>query len=110
MEGVAILQGLQQCMHMEISHILIESDCQYVVNQILNEEFSSKLGNLLYDIKDWMGKLVDCHIQFAYHEYNRVAHSLARHAWSIPNISLWYGVEPSFISPLCGLTIVGSDS
>lgn len=30
-EAIAILRRLQQCMHMGISHLIIESDCLFVV-------------------------------------------------------------------------------
>lgn len=33
-EVAAILRELQQCMHMGILHLIIESDCQFVVDKI----------------------------------------------------------------------------
>lgn len=44
--------GLQQCMDLGLSHLIIESDCQIVVNSILQKEDPMfDIGNLLSDIK-----------------------------------------------------------
>lgn len=85
-------------MHLEISHLIIESDCQVVANEIQTSDQHGELGNLLSDIKEWMGKFLDCQIQFAHRGCNMVAHTLAHFAWNVSNISVWYGVEPEFLS------------
>lgn len=37
-EAATILKGLQQCIHLGITHLVIESDCQVVVNKLQNED------------------------------------------------------------------------
>lgn len=96
---LTILRGLQQCMHMGISCLIIESDCQFVMDKLEFDDFCSDFGNLLVNIKEWIGKFIDCQIQFTYRECNKVAHTLAHHAQNVENSSMWYGVEPKFISP-----------
>lgn len=85
-------------MHIGFSHLIIENDCQFIVDKLLSEDFCSDLDNLLVDIKEWMGKFTDCKIHFAYRECNKVTHNLARHAWNIEHINLWHIVKPDFIS------------
>lgn len=65
-EAIAILRRLQQCMHMGISHLIIESNCQFVVDKIRGEDHCSHFGNLLSNIKEWMEKFIDFQIKFAY--------------------------------------------
>lgn len=66
-EAMAIIKGLQLCMHIDFSHLIIESDCKVVINSILQrEDPMSKIENLVCDIKEWMRKFQDCSIQFVH--------------------------------------------
>lgn len=39
-------------MHLGITHLVIESDYQIVINKLQDEDPISEFGNLLYDIKE----------------------------------------------------------
>lgn len=98
-EAMAVLWGLQQCMSLGISHLIIESDFHILVNSILQEEDPrSDIGNLLHHIKEWMGKFQDCRIQIFHFHCNKASHTLAHYAWTVSSIRFWYGVELDFIS------------
>lgn len=95
-----ILKLLQQCIHLGITHLIIESDFQFVVDTLLAEDFDSDLDNLLANIREWMQKFIGCHIKLDYRECNKVAHALARHVWNTKHINMWYvTMEPDFIDP-----------
>lgn len=63
-ENLKILRGLQLCMHLEISNLMIESDCLIVVEELQHPEAScSLLSNLLLDInKTMMANFQECSI------------------------------------------------
>lgn len=69
-EALAILWSLQQYIHLGLTHLIIESDYQFVVNKLLVGDFDLNLGIQFVDIREWMGKFLDCHIQFAFRECN----------------------------------------
>lgn len=72
-ENLAIFKGLQQCVHLGISHLILEFECHMVVNEILGLEAShSLLGNLLFDIKALMATFQQCKMQFNPWECNSV--------------------------------------
>lgn len=103
-----ILRGLQLCMHLGLSHLIIESDCKIVVDSILQREDSmSEIGNLIYDIKEWMGNFQDCKIQFIHQHCNRAAHTLARFTWTVDNIYRWYGLVPDCIVNIIRVDNIG---
>lgn len=96
-EAMTILRELQIGMHLGPSHLIIESDYQNVVKSILQRvDSTSEIGNLIYEIKEWMRKFQDCSIQFIHRQCSRVAHTFARFAWSVYNICLWYGVISNY--------------
>lgn len=49
-----ILKLLRQCIHLGVTHLIIESGCQFVVDKLLVEDFDSDLDNLLANIREWM--------------------------------------------------------
>lgn len=65
-EAMAILWILQQYIHLSLTHLIIESDYQFVEDKLLAGDFDSELGILFIDIREWMEKFLDCHIQFAF--------------------------------------------
>lgn len=97
-ECLAILRGLQLCLHLGFPNLLIDSDCQLVVNELQQETpSSSHLGNLYLDIKALMTNFQQCNIIFYYRHYNSVAHSLAKFAWNVDHILSWLGEASKFL-------------
>lgn len=98
-ECLAILRGLQLCIHLGISCLTVESDCQHVAHQLQTFDCSfSPLGNIKPDIRRPMNHFHSCNIQFAYRSCNQAAHRLVGLAWQIEHISLWYENPPEFLS------------
>lgn len=98
-ESLAILRGLQQCLHLGITNLIIESNCQLVVSEIQSFEQSySLLGNLVSEAKALMAMFKQCSIQFNHRECNGAAHKLAKHAWNVHHIMLWLGEVPEFLA------------
>lgn len=86
-ESLAILRSIQLCFYQGISHLIVESDCESIVLLLQDPTTSdSPLENIIQEIKLLMTQFEDCYIQFNHHQSNRVAHSLAKQAWHIPNI------------------------
>lgn len=100
-ESIAILHGLQFCLQMGISNVMVELDCQVIVNDLRETQASlSPQGNILQEIRGLMGHFQTCNVQFANRQSNAVTHSLARHACSISDVVMWYEDVPTFISRL----------
>lgn len=56
-ESLAILRVIQLCLQLEISNVIIESNCQVVVKEIQSSESSlSMLGNIFQDIQNLVGR------------------------------------------------------
>lgn len=80
-ESLAILRGLQFCLQLGISNLIVELDCQSLVAELHNHQAPlSPLGNIFQDIKDLMGRFQLCSVHFAYRQSNVVAHLLAKYA------------------------------
>lgn len=100
-ETLAILRSIQQCIHLGIRHLLIESDCQVVVNQIIMEDESlAEVGPLIHDIKEWMGKFTSCKIQFCHSSNNMAAHTPAKYAQNVDECRIWFGTDPKILSQI----------
>lgn len=98
-EAIAIIRGLQICMHQCISKLIIESDCLGVVEEISDRnECYSDLGNVYLDVKDLMSRFVFSKLQYGNRLGNFAAHYFARNVWHSSNISLWHGVLSDFLT------------
>lgn len=54
-ESLAILGGLQMCSHLGIQNLILESNCQLVVNKLSGAAHSfSHLGNTFLDVQALM--------------------------------------------------------
>lgn len=98
-EALAILRGLQHSLTQGFTHILVESDCQLVVNEMLNaENSSSEMGNIYLDVKDLMSRFRDFSLHFASRLCNIAAHRLARNSWHVNQAVLWHGDMLDFLT------------
>lgn len=65
-EALTILRGIQLCLHQGVHNLIIESDSQIYVNELLQQESSlSEIGNLLTDIRTWIQNFYNgiCNLQ-----------------------------------------------
>ncbi|CAI9760756.1 unnamed protein product [Fraxinus pennsylvanica] len=99
-EFLAVLRGLQLIMPMGISHLVIESDCLLVVSQLNDVESitTSPWGSIIADIRRLLFSFMDVTICHVSRLGNGVAHELARHAWEVESIQMWWEGFPDFIS------------
>lgn len=98
-KSLAILRGLQFCLQLGISNLIVESDCQSLVTELQNHQASlSPLGNIYKNIKDLMRCFQMCSVHFEHRQSNVEAHLLAKYAWHVTNVVLWYGKIPNFLS------------
>ncbi|XP_042942822.1 uncharacterized protein LOC122277005 [Carya illinoinensis] len=105
-EALAILRGLQFCIHLGIHNLVIESDSLLVVKEF-NKKGSLKdtFDNVIREAKELMTQFGTCEVQHVNRSCNEVAHSLVKFGLSVQNISLWWGAYPDVIS-----NILWSDS
>lgn len=58
-ESLAILRGLKCCLPLGVQNIIVESNCQTMVNMLLNLNASdSFLRNIFYEIKTFMARSI----------------------------------------------------
>ncbi|KAF5465179.1 hypothetical protein F2P56_015208 [Juglans regia] len=89
-ELLVILRGLQLCIPMGISKLIVESDSLLSVQAIQNmKEPMSMQGNLIYAIKDLMTLLPNVSVQHANQLSNRTADGLAKHARFQDTLAVW---------------------
>ncbi|KAF5463138.1 hypothetical protein F2P56_019077 [Juglans regia] len=97
-ESIAVLRGLQLCLPLGIPKLILECDCMNVVRELQSTEASmASAGNVINDAKMLMGRFQEVRVQHVNRIGNGVAHSLARHAWNIVDINVWWEQIPSFI-------------
>lgn len=98
-ECLAICRGLQQCILLGISHLVVESDCLSVVHQIQGaEEAYLPLGNIINEIWHLMSDFQNCIVQHRHRTSNEAAHCLVRNACHVQDIVLWFGDTPEFLT------------
>lgn len=96
---MAIYRGLHLCLNLGIYNLLVESNCQVIVQAIQQLENSfAMLENVVHDIQMLMSRFSHCEIQFRYRSSNVIAHKLAHYAWNVSHTMLWYGEYPEFLN------------
>lgn len=62
-----------------------------------SKESSSTLGNYLLDIREFILHFINCKIQYGSCACNSVAYKLAKNAWHVNDIVMWFGEMPPFL-------------
>ncbi|KAF5470862.1 hypothetical protein F2P56_011350 [Juglans regia] len=62
------------------------------------EESFASAGNLINEAKNLMRHFPEVQVQHVNRIGNGVAHSLARYAWNVVDINIWWDQIPSFVS------------
>ncbi|XP_042944784.1 uncharacterized protein LOC122278665 [Carya illinoinensis] len=98
-ELIAILRGIQLCIPLGIVELQIESDALLVIEELKKDGKSSTLwSSLIHEIKTLLSSFPAWSIQYRGRESNGVAHNLAKFAWHLDDIALWWDVIPECIS------------
>lgn len=97
-ELLAIFGGLQFFAVKGIHNLIIESDNLLLIKELHGTGPSySMLGSLIAKTRNLQGLFNDCIFQHDHRESNGVAQKLARYAWSVDNIVMWWESFPDFI-------------
>ncbi|KAF5443149.1 hypothetical protein F2P56_035733 [Juglans regia] len=100
-ELLAMLRGLQLCIPLGIEELILESDSLLMITQLQEKEESwSLLGNIIKETKLLMARFYCCTIQHVGCKGNEAAHSLARYAWHIDDISILWESFPKVIQQI----------
>ncbi|KAF5472125.1 hypothetical protein F2P56_008865 [Juglans regia] len=100
-EMLAIFRALQLSMHMGIHHLIIESDASTLVEELQKSAPPMALvGNVIKDTKELMHCFQSCEVRHVGRNCNEAEYKLARHAWIVSDISLWWGSFPNVIAPI----------
>ncbi|XP_042974648.1 uncharacterized protein LOC122306281 [Carya illinoinensis] len=96
---LAILRGLQLSAHLGIHHLIVESDSLILVQELQESEPSmSMVGNVIKDTKKLKNCFQSCEVRHVGRICNEAAHRLARFAWNVNDISLWWESFPNVIA------------
>ncbi|XP_035545068.1 uncharacterized protein LOC118348173 [Juglans regia] len=99
LELLAIFRGMQQCVTMGVSHLVVESDSLLSIDALNDDSMTnSLLGVIYYEIKKLASCFVLCLFSHVYREGNRVAHKLARNACKVDSMEVWWNSIPDCIS------------
>ncbi|KAF5454652.1 hypothetical protein F2P56_024300, partial [Juglans regia] len=94
----ALLRGLQLCMSLGIPKLIIESDCLFLVEEVnRSSESNAAIRSVVANVKSLMQTFPQCSIQYNNRFTNEAAHRLARHAWSIEDMFIWWNNVPPII-------------
>ncbi|KAF5471637.1 hypothetical protein F2P56_008414 [Juglans regia] len=98
-ELLAVLRGLQFFLSLGIPNLVVESDCLVVVQELQDSQESlSSNGNLIQDVKRLMQLFRNSSVQHVYRDGNGVAHTLARYAWNVDDVQMWWDAVPAFVT------------
>ncbi|KAF5481541.1 hypothetical protein F2P56_002182 [Juglans regia] len=82
-EATAVLRGLQFYLNIGIQNLEIESDCQYLVEEVNNETISYiAMRKIIIEIRRLMKSFGDCKFQHCGRLSNATEHHLAQQAWN----------------------------
>ncbi|KAG6620210.1 hypothetical protein I3842_Q075500 [Carya illinoinensis] len=98
-ELLAILRGLQLCVSLGIIALKVEYDSLLAVQELEKEGNSTTLwGGLIKEIMTMLQRYPNWSIHHKGREANGVAHALARFAWTLDDICIWWNSIPDCIS------------
>ncbi|XP_043699816.1 uncharacterized protein LOC122650466 [Telopea speciosissima] len=88
-EALAIRTGLLQAAKLHLSHIVVESDCLSLIQQLNSRSFDYEIDAVDFDILQLQSSFVACLFCFIPRSSNVVADSLARSALSVESSMDW---------------------
>lgn len=87
-EAIAIIRGLQICMHQGISKLIIEIDHFVEVEKLFSRGNSNlDIINVMLDIKELMSRFVFCKVQYGNCQCNMAVHILVKNTRHVNNIA-----------------------
>ncbi|KAF7808930.1 uncharacterized protein G2W53_035673 [Senna tora] len=104
LEAEALYLGLELARDLEIHKVLVECDCEWVVNQIRSGVAAcSPLETILGNIKSLLSSFSDVSFSWIPREANRVADRLAHLGCSVDSCQVWLENYPSCIADVLAL-------
>jgi hypothetical protein len=100
-EAAAILAGLKLGFELQVESLVLESDCQVVVEAARNKTPNkSRQWSIFNDIEEAKCGIPVCLLSFTKRNLNGLAHGLAHLASRSGIYNQWVGVVPDFIAEL----------
>ncbi|KAF5464524.1 hypothetical protein F2P56_014597 [Juglans regia] len=97
-ELLTLLRGLQLCIPLGLQKLSIESDCLLMVQELqVDQDSYSANGNLIKEAESLMQHFQEIDIKHVNRIGNEVAHRLARYAWNVVDIHMWWENVPTFV-------------
>ncbi|KAL5779815.1 hypothetical protein ACOSQ2_010552 [Xanthoceras sorbifolium] len=98
-EALAVLKGLQIALDLGLHPPILETDSLVVATAINNPSvYSSKVGLVIFDIVDLLGRCPGSKVLYVPRSANMVAHTLVRLALSLDRDYFWLDNYPVCIS------------
>ncbi|KAF5469006.1 hypothetical protein F2P56_013111 [Juglans regia] len=98
-EASALLRGLQFCAQWGVPKLVLEIDFLLLVNALQSQTvFLTDFAFLINDIRRMMRGFLEVQILHVNRMGNVAAHQLARNAWNVEDIVMWWGSCPYFVS------------
>jgi len=90
-EATALQQALQIALELGLNRVVFESNCQLVVNAVLNNRsYMNELGSLLSNSRSLLLSYVSYAITYIRRQANIIAHNLARASILHASPSIFY--------------------
>ena len=96
-ETKALLAALQQTWIRGYTQVLIEGDCQTLINLINGTSSHSSLANHLEDIRFWSNKFASIQFGFIRRKGNKLAHVLAKYGCTYSSFYSGSGFLPIWL-------------
>jgi len=97
-EATALQQALQVALNLGLNRVVFESDCQLVVNAVLNNSsYMNELGSLLSNCRTLLLSNASYALAYVRRQVNIVAHNLARASILHASPSIFFHPPDCFI-------------
>ena len=101
MEAQGVIEGMRFAVTKGWKSVIIELDCQKLVNDLnKNNRIEAELGILYDNIRSFIPNFESCSFAFVNRNANLIAHVLAKRAQSLSESEVWTCEPPSFIDRL----------
>ncbi|XP_075088291.1 uncharacterized protein LOC142170309 [Nicotiana tabacum] len=101
MEGLALIQGLKIAIQQNIRRLVVETDCNVLVNMLTND--NGPYQNLITDCTWMLTKAGEPHVTHVFREANGVADIMAKHGSNsnfFGNPMMYFSPPPFVVSTL----------
>ncbi|KAL8145163.1 hypothetical protein AgCh_003389 [Apium graveolens] len=106
-EAISLKEALSWIVELQYKECIFETDSRTPVQAFNKDPEESFSGTIMGDCTHLLKHINSVLIQFAFRSTNRVAHTLAKAAYSMSDNEEWFVTPPSFISHVLELDVIG---